>query len=211
MKKIRLVLSSLIIVCVMMLISALYVSANPAQVDVRQSDQTGASDEGVPVGEAPTGGDEISPPVEVGTTLQAANAEPTRLVYFAAQDNDANGTVIVLYNTTTVTHTVTVTGYSPAGNAFWNVDVGPNRVMHLVSDSLAAASPPSWANSVVTNFTDFTTYVSVAVPEGIKVDGYIIFNPTTGTVDPRADQGAIVLRLSIDPLTVFMPGVNHSP
>jgi hypothetical protein len=80
-------------------------------------------------------------------------------------------------------------------------------VVHLLSDSVAAAPPPSFANSVVTNFTDFTTYATLDVPPGVRFDGYLIFNPGTGTVDPRADQGAIPLRFSADPLTVLLPAV----
>jgi hypothetical protein len=74
---------------------------------------------------------------------------------------------------------------------------------------VAASPPPSFANSIVTNFTDFTTYATLEVPQGVKVDGYLVFNPGTGTVDPRLDQGAIPLRFSIDPYAVMLPAVSR--
>ncbi len=177
------------------------------------------SDEGTTEGTAQqiSGSDEIpsiSQPVGVQLEVPAApSAGLTTTVYFVPQDNDANATVLFLYNTDTVTHTVSISGYNesgaPAGS--WNIDVGPKRLVRAVSDSVAASPPPSWVNAVVVNFTDFTFIASMAVPQSVKVDGYVIFNPGTGTVDPRADQGAIPLRFSADPLNVFLPTVNRSP
>ena len=81
----------------------------------------------------------------------------------------------------------------------------------LISDSVAAAPPPSWATPapITTNFTDFVYFASLSLPKGVKAEGYVLFNPGTGTVDPRKDQGAIPLRFSTDPATVFLPTVNH--
>jgi hypothetical protein len=39
----------------------------------------------------------------------------------------------------------------------------------------------------------------------------VLFNPGTGTVDPRLDQGAIPLRFSTDPATLFLPAVQKGP
>jgi hypothetical protein len=41
----------------------------------------------------------------------------------------------------------------------------------------------------------------------VKAEGYVLFNP--GTVDSRKDQGAIPLRFSTDPETLFLPTVNR--
>jgi len=43
------------------------------------------------------------------------------------------------------------------------------------------------------------------------VEGYTLFNPGTGTVDPHKDQGAIPLRFSTDPASVFLPSVQKAP
>jgi hypothetical protein len=154
---------------------------------------------------APSGGqDEPAAP--------GAVAAVNPVVYFAPQDNDANATVLVLFNTTSVTQTVTIQAFAASGtHTNFNVVVGGNKVVHAVSDSVIASPPPSFANSVVVNFTDFTTYAVMTIPVGIKFDGYLIFNPGTGTVDPRADQGAIPLRFSADPLTVLLPTVLNKP
>jgi hypothetical protein len=42
---------------------------------------------------------------------------------------------------------------------------------------------------------------------GLHAEGAVVFNPTTSTIDPRADQGAIPLRFSSDPPTIFLPTI----
>ena len=215
MKKAVLLVSAVIIVLVLMLVLGLFGFTNHSLADVSRADQTGTFDEGdlIELAQTVGGSDEVPPTFGVPNAPDSPNAEPTRRVYFAPQDNDANATVVMLYNTTPITHTVTLKGYDLNGNVGININiaVGPSDLIHLVSDALAASPPPSWANSLITNFTDFTTYATLDIPQGIKVDGYVLFNPGSGTVDPRADQGAIILRFSADPLTLFMPGINHSP
>jgi hypothetical protein len=90
-----------------------------------------------------------------------------------------------------------------------NINVAATSLLRLSSDSIAAAPPPSWATPapIITNFTDFTYLGSLSLPKGVKAEGYIVFNPGTGTVDPRSDQGAIPLRFSSDPATLFLPTV----
>ncbi len=215
MKKVVLLQTAVITILLPALMSVLFGSANQPLADVVLADQGNVSDEGQSIELAQFGGesDEVPPPVVAPTAVDALNAEPTTLVYFTPQDSDGTGTAVSLYNTTAVTRTVNVKGFSAAGSLTVNVNVavGPNALVHLVSDSLAAPTPPSWTGSVFTNFTDFTTYASLALPQGIKVDGNVVFNPSTGTIDPRADQGAIPLRFSTDPLTVFLPAVKNSP
>ena len=101
---------------------------------------------GITLVHADTGSDE-SPPTQTmddPTAPAAVTAGPTTLVYFAPSDNDANATVVVLYNTTAVTQTVVVKGYVAGGAAAtWNINVGPNGVVHVVSDSVAASPPPT--------------------------------------------------------------------
>ena len=59
---------------------------------------------------------------------RAPNAGST-LVYFSPQDNDENGTVVMLYNTTAVMQTVVVKAYVASGAfATWNAAVGPNNL-----------------------------------------------------------------------------------
>ena len=149
---------------------------------------------------------------------QSPGALPTpvpgdTLVYFVPTDNDATATVMYLYNTDTLTHTVPLRGFSYNGVLVYslNITVKPTSFLRLASDSIAAAPPPSWATPapVITNFTDFTYYASLSLPQGVKVEGYTLYNPGTGVVDPRQDQGAVPLRFSTDPATLFLPSVQN--
>lgn len=165
------------------------------------------------------GGDEL-PPANLEAGIQAPSAFPTpipgeTLVYFVAADSDATATVLFLYNTDAVSHIVALRGYSYNGVLGYslNININANSFLRLSSDSVAAAPPPSWATPapIITNFTDFTYLVSLSLPKGVKVEGYVIFNPGTGIVNPRLDQGAIPLRFSSDPATVLLPTVLNGP
>jgi hypothetical protein len=137
------------------------------------------------------------------------------LVYFVPTDNDATATVLYLYNTDTVAHIVALRGFSYNGVLVYslNINVGASSFLRLASDSIASAPPPSWATPapIITNFTDFTYFASLSLPKGVKAEGYVLFNPGTGVVDPRQDQGAIPLRFSTDPAKVFMPVTSNNP
>ena len=165
---------------------------------------------------SPAAGSDELPPAAPNAELLSPNVLPTpipgeTLVYFTTTDSDATATVLILYNTDSVTHTVALRGYSYNGVLGYslNIVVPATSLLRLSSDSIVAAPPPSWATPapVITNFTDFTYFASLSLPRGVRVEGYSLFNPGTGTVDPRLDQGAIPLRFSTDPATVFMPTV----
>jgi hypothetical protein len=164
-----------------------------------------ASDEGrsgaAVAGASAPGGDEL-PPANLGTSLEpSALATPVpgeTLAYFVPTDNNATATVLYLYNTDTVAHTVALRGYSYNGVLVYslNIEIDANSFKRLVSDSVAAGPPPSWATPapLVTNCTDFTYLASLSLPSGVKVEGYTLYNPGTGVVDPRVDQGAVPLQ-----------------
>ena len=130
-------------------------------------------------------------------------------------DNDATATVLYLYNTDSVAHIVALRGFSYNGVLVYslNINVAATSFLRLASDSIASSPPPSWATPapVITNFTDFTYFASLSLPKGVKVEGYTLFNPGTGVVNPRQDQGAIPLRFSTDPAALFLPAVNKNP
>jgi hypothetical protein len=163
-------------------------------------------------------GDDEQPPTSWNEGIQAPMILPTpipgeTLVYFVPTDNDATATVLYLYNTDSVAHIVALRGFSYNGVLVYslNINVAASSFVRLASDSIAAAPPPSWATPapIITNFTDFTYFASLSLPKGVKVEGYTLFNPGTGVVDPRTNQGAIPLRFSTDPATVFLPTVNR--
>jgi hypothetical protein len=163
--------------------------------------------------------DEVKPePLNVSP--QSPEALPTpipgeALVYFVPTDNDATATVMYLYNTDSLTHTVRLRGFSYNGVLVYslNINVAATSFLRLASDSIVSSPPPSWATPapIITNFTDFTYYASLSLPKGVKVEGYTLYNPGTGVVNPRLDQGAVPLRFSTDPATLFMPAVQKEP
>jgi hypothetical protein len=164
-----------------------------------------------------TGSDE-EPPAGLGDAPQLPSVLPTpipgeTLTYFVPTDNDATATVLYLYNTDSVAHIVALRGFSYSGVLVYslNINVGATSFLRLASDSIASAPPPSWATPapIITNFTDFTYLASLSLPKGVKAEGYVLFNPGTGVVDPRQDQGAIPLRFSTDPMSLFLPNVNN--
>ena len=160
------------------------------------------------------GSDELPPPNLTTGDGSVSGALPTPVpgetqVYFVPTDNDATATVLLLYNTDTADHIVALRGFSYNGVLVYslNINIQASSSLRLSSDSIASAPPPSWATPapVITNFTDFTYLASLSLPRGVKVEGYTVFNPGTGVVDPRVDQGAIPLRFSTDPATLFLP------
>jgi hypothetical protein len=180
----------------------------------------------VPLGQAgpttsplPDGSDELIPPNSsagiLAPELLSTPAPGQTLLYFTPTDNDATGTVLFLYNTGTVTQTAILRGYSYNGVLVYalNISVNPASIVRLSSDSIAAAPPPSWSTPapIITNFTDFVYIASLGLPKGVKVEGFAVFNAGTGTVDPRLDQGAVPLRFSTDPATVFLPSIQTGP
>lgn len=166
-----------------------------------------------------TSGDEL-PPEGFIDAAEAPAALPTTVpgqtqVYFVPTDNNATATVIYLYNTSASAQVVALRGFTYNGVLVYslNIKVPATGFLRLASDTIAAAPPASWATPapIITNFTDFTYFASLTLPQGVKAEGYTLFNPDTGTVDPRKDQGAIPLRFSTDPATLFLPAVQNSP
>jgi hypothetical protein len=175
------------------------------------------SDEGAKQFNSQSAGGDDTMPAPLSNGPQSPGALPTpipgeTLVYFVPTDNDASATVLYLYNTDSVTHTVALRGFSYNGVLVYslNITIKATSFLRLASDSIVSAPPPSWATPapIITNFTDFTYYASLSLPKGVEVDGYTVFNPGTGVVDPRTNQGAIPLRFSSDPPT---PTATPSP
>jgi hypothetical protein len=214
-----------IIIGIILMISSLWVGLTGSALAGRvqqldASTPTPSSDEGgisAPQFSVTSNDENTSPGIP--QVIQAPNALPTpipgeTLVYFVPTDNDATATVLYLYNTDSVAHIVALRGFSYNGVLVYslNINVGAGSFLRLASDSIHSAPPPSWATPapIITNFTDFVYFASLSLPKGVKVEGYTLFNPGTGVVDPRSDQGAIPLRFSTDPATIFLPSIQSS-
>jgi hypothetical protein len=168
---------------------------------------------------ASDGGDEAIPTPLDGPQLSGF-VLPTpipgeTLVYFVPTDNDATGTEIYLYNSDSVDHTVALRGFNYDGAMVYAQDiiVPASSFRRLVSDSVAAAPPPSWATPapITTNFTDFVYFASLSLPAGVEAEGNTLFNPGTGVVNPRADQGALPLTFNADATATPSPTPTSSP
>jgi hypothetical protein len=98
----------------------------------------------------PAGGEDESPQAGIGSQSQPSSfVLPTpipgeSLVYFVPTDNDATATVLYLYNTDSVDHTVALRGFNYDGAMVYaqNIVVPASSFRRLVSDSVAAAPPP---------------------------------------------------------------------
>jgi hypothetical protein len=194
-------------------LSLIFIAPSQRSLAVSSNENSLAARTPTPPLSSGAGSDEI-PPVNLDMGENIINVLPTpipgeTLVYFVPTDNDATATVLYLYNTDGVAHTVALRGFSYNGVLVYslNLNVGANSFLRLASDSIAASPPPSWATPapVITNFTDFTYFASLSLPKGVKVEGYTLYNPGTGVVNPRQDQGAVPLRFSTDPATLFLP------
>jgi hypothetical protein len=117
------------------------------------------------------------------------------VVYFTPQDNDQNCTVLFLYNTGDVDATVPLRGFSATGVLVYslNISVPAHHLVRCCSDIVITTNAPSWANTVVTNFTDVTIYAQLSLPAGVKVDGYVAWNPT-GSYDPSVGVNTLKLQ-----------------
>ncbi|MGE3474000.1 MAG: fibronectin type III domain-containing protein, partial [Vicinamibacterales bacterium] len=48
-------------------------------------------------------------------------------------------------------------------------------------------------------------YAMLSLPQGVRAEGYTLYNPGTGVVDPRADQGGVPLVFSSTPPATTTP------
>ena len=180
-------------------------------VDGTGLDPSAAQDEVVaPAMEAPQ-----SLTVPTGTIATGVLPDPIpgqRLAYFFPSDNGSTATVLYLVNTGSVDTVVRIRGYNYAGSQSFSQDINlpATSMRRCASDVIASGAPPSWTPTtdpnapatIITNFTDFTYFASISLPKGVVVDGYTLFNPGTGTVDPNMDQGAMPLRFVSYPFFV---------
>lgn len=114
------------------------------------------------------------------------NVARTSVLHFAPQDSEANATCLNFYNTSTIAATAQIRLFSPLGFASAvNVNMAAGALVRACSDPIVASPPPSWAGVVDVNFADSTYRAEVSLPQNVKVDGFVVWNPVTGTVDPR--------------------------
>ena len=144
------------------------------------------------------------------SALAATAAGPVSTVYFTPQDENTSTTVLFLYSTNSQTTTVGLRTFYLNGSLTISttVAVPPNSLVRICSDSVSTVSA-SWANTVLINFTTFSTYAQMTLPAGVKAEAYVAWD-TTGAYDPLTTTQTLPLRFSTDPSTVFLPTVQHN-
>jgi hypothetical protein len=126
----------------------------------------------------------------------------TTVVQLLPQDSDANATCLFLYNTSAVATTAQLRGYDSVGAqiATWNIALAAGALVRACTDILATIPPPSWAATQVINFTDSVVRLEITLPPYVKVDGFVLWDSATGTVDARTtDSNFLKLRIESNP------------
>jgi hypothetical protein len=169
--------------------------SNPAQAEQSQ----GGSDSN------PVGQPLVIIPQEYQPSANAPQAVARRSVYFTPQDENTSDTIIFLYNTAAVTQTVPIRTYYINGSLTISttVSVPPAHLVRISGDTVSTISA-SWSNYVLINFTTFSAYAKMDLPDGVKAEAYVAWDPA-GIYDPLTISQTLPIRFSSDPLTVFMP------
>ena len=133
----------------------------------------------------------------------AASAAPIKgtPVYFTPQDENTSTTVLFLYNTNSVDKTVALQSFYLDGSKTIDTTilVPANGLVRICSDSVSTVSA-SWQNFILVNFTTFSAYAKLILPKGVKVEGYIAYDPS-GVYDPLASTPMLPLRFSVGTAT----------
>ena len=149
----------------------------------------------------PTGAPEvIIPPAYQPSLPNAPDAASTAVttVYFTPQDENTRTTELFLYNTNATTATVGLQTFSINGSLTIStgLSIPPQGLVRVSADSVNTTSA-SWQNYVLVNFTTFSAYAKMTVPQGVKYDGYVAWD-LTGVYNPLSSTVTLPLRLSTD-------------
>ncbi len=154
------------------------------------------------------------PEVRIPGNLQAQGFAPQAdggsTVYFAPQDETTNTTVIFLYNTTGDAVNVDITTYDLDGIEYLSTSIPvPARSMVRICADEVVTDTTSWNGFVLVNFRSYSAYGKMILPDGVEVEGYIVWNGTS-TYDPLLSFETLPLRLSTDLYAIFFPIIKKS-
>jgi hypothetical protein len=161
----------------------------------------------------PAGAPEIRIPEQYqprpATGGDAASTALVAPIYFTPQDENTSTTVLFLYNTGATTATVDIATYGLDGSPYLSTSVAvpPDGLVRICADEVDTISA-SWQDVVWINFTTSSTYGSMTLPDGVKAEGYVVWNGGV-TYDPLQIVPALSLRFSIDRPSVFLPTVRR--
>lgn len=146
---------------------------------------------------------QIPPAYRTGATAVSGAAAA---VYFTPMDENESTTVLFLYNTGTMTATVGIETFELDGDPFIDttMQVPANGLVRLAADPTDGEGSATWEDVAFVNFTTFSTYGRLTLPEGVKASGYIAWN-NGSTYEPRTPVPVLNLDFSSDPPSVFLP------
>jgi hypothetical protein len=149
----------------------------------------------------PTGAPEVIIPPPYQSSLPNAPDAPTATVttvYFTPQDENTSTTELFLYNTNTTTATVGLQTFYIDGSLTisTSISIPPLGLVRVSADSVSTISA-SWQNVVLVNFTTFSAYAKMTVPQGVKYEGYVAWD-ITGVYNPLSSTVTLPLRFSTD-------------
>ena len=107
-----------------------------------------------------------------------------QIVYFNPQDENTSVTVMFFTNTTNRDRSVRITTYRLNGSVFIDttINVPARELVRIAADPVSTISA-SWQDTILVNFTTFSTYGRVILPRGVFVEGYVAWNGGA-TYDP---------------------------
>ena len=150
----------------------------------------------------PTGAPEVIIPPAYQSSLPNgpdAAAATVTTVYFTPQDENTSTTELFLYNTNATTATVGLQTFNINGSLTisTSISIPPLELVRVSADSVSTVSS-SWQNAVLVNFTTFSAYAKMTVPQGVMYDGYVAWD-LTGSYNPLTSTVTIPLRFSTNP------------
>ena len=159
----------------------------------------------------PTGAPEVFIPkvYQPSAADLATAAGQVAEVYFTPQDENTSTTVLFLYSTSATTQTVGLQTFSVSGSPHISttIAVPAHGLVRLCADTVSTIAA-SWADAVLVNFTTQSAYAKMSLPEGVKADGYVVWN-NASTYDPLQVAPTLPLRFSVDPPSVFLPLIQR--
>lgn len=137
----------------------------------------------------------LPPGMEATQTESLTVPAETTTLFFNPMDSEDTNTVLLLTNTASAARSARVTAYRVDGTTLLDttIQIPARGHVRITADPIAANPPPSWANAVLVNFTDFTAFARLNLRRGVIVEGYVVWN-NASTYDPRAAVPRVPLR-----------------
>lgn len=158
----------------------------------------------------PVGEPEINIPYSLQPQEFAAEAAGDTVVYFVPQDENTSTTILFFYNTTGDALNVDITTYQMNGVEYLSTTIPiPAHGMVRVCGDDVVTSSETWQDVVLVNFTTFSAYGELIIPDGVEVDGYIAWNGGY-FYDPLQSVPTLPLRLSTDLYAIYFPIIHKS-